>query len=420
MTKRLALALTTRDRVHLSERAIEPLIHEDIDLWVMDGSKTLQGRMWAETTGNLFGTSPHLRSNVTGGADAAIVYALTTLLNETESPYVGICENDLLLHRGWVGPTLATFARGESEGLAVGAVSARCYTDRILCQRDGYALCHNLGAGHIILTREAAACVLKFYRSHWTTGNVKVFHQLSGLDIRKWWCFRGHQHMITVDWGINSILAAHGLASLALTPSCCEMIGQDPPLHEQGLTLVTEPVEMLRNDKAFETFAERTACVRMGKLRLPDQMFCHLDDGSTLVFPHQLGALGHNEHGDWRFKWQQGFGPFAYVADPQPEQPPPTFEVPIAGPCTFMVSGGKTGGRVELVDTASGYEIATDLSPEGPTGQITNLAVSGSVAYRTVRLTALSPGINFYGIQVSEPQPTDPTWTFDHSVLPKP
>jgi hypothetical protein len=35
-------------------------------------------------------------------------------------------------------------------------------------------------------------------------------------------------------------------------------------------------------------------------------------------------------------------------------------------------------------------------------------------------LTALSPGLTFYGVQVGEPQVTDPTWTFDHSVLPKP
>jgi len=411
MTKRLALALTTRDRVHLSERAIAPLIHDDIDLWIMDGSRTTAGREWAEhnTTAN------HVRVNVTGGADAAIVYALTTLLAETDCPYVGIVENDVLLHHDWLGPTLALFERGGHEGLEVGAVSARCYADRVLCQRDGYALVHNLGAGHLILTRRAARLTLDHYRSHWTTGNVKVFNQLSGLDIRKWWAFRGAQHFITVDWGIDTILASHGLASLALTPSPVEMIGQDTPLHEQGLTLATEPVDLLRNDQAFDLFAMRTERIREGTLRLPDQRFCRLDDGTTVIFPHQIGALGGHRYGEWRMKWQQGFGPFAYVGDTAEY-----IEVPVAGPCGFYVSGGATGGRCRLVDTASGYEIEPELPPEGPDRHVPQIAVPGNVTWRTLRLTALTSGCTFYGISTIEPQPVDPTWTFDHSVLPKP
>jgi hypothetical protein len=222
--------------------------------------------------------------------------------------------------------------------------------------------------------------------------------------------------MITVDWGIDAILAAHGLASLALTPSPCEMIGQDSPLAEQGLTLATEPVELLRNDAAFDRFIDTTAAIRQCNLRLPDQTFLRLDDGSSIIFPHQLGALNGQAFGEWRSKWQQGFGPFGYVAGDEG----PFVEAEIAGSCTFMVSGGKTGGRVRLTDTQSGYEIEPDLSPEGDDGRVTNLSVPGSIAWRTMRLTACSPGVCFYGIQVSEPQPIDPTWTFDHSVLPKP
>jgi hypothetical protein len=85
-----------------------------------------------------------------------------------------------------------------------------------------------------------------------------------------------------------------------------------------------------------------------------------------------------------------------------------------------MASGGKSGARVRVTDTQSGYEIETDLNAEGEHSQVTNLAVPGNIAYRTVRLTALSPGCTFYGVQVGEPQVTDPTWMFDHSVLPKP
>lgn len=418
MTKRLALAFTTRDRVELSCRSIEPLIHPDIDLWVMDGSRTTGGIYWAEKQ-----TVKHdvtLRANVTGGADAAIVYALTTLLNETDAPYVGICENDVLLHSGWVGPTLALFDRGREEGLSVGAASARCYADRVLVQRHGYALCHNLGAGNIILTRKAARLTLNHYRSHWTTGNAKVFQALSGLDIRRYWAFRGHKHMTTVDWGFDTILAAHGLASLALTPSDVEMIGQDTPLHEQGLAIVKEPVELLRDDDAFETFCVRTQEIRQGYRRLPDQIFCCTDDGAEIIFPHQVGAIGgtHDTVGEWYFRWQQGFGPFAYVASDSLVYP--VVEIPVTGPCEIMVGGGPTGGRARVTDTQSGYEMEVDLAPEGKEQQIQNLHVPGTIHHRVIRLTALTPGITWYGVMVHEPQVRDPTWGFDHSTLPKP
>ncbi len=413
MTKRLALALGLRDRVDLAERSIGPLLHDDIDLFLIDGSRTEVARKWAED--QALRHNARLHANVTGGADAWIVYALTTLLNSSDAPYVGICENDVLLHRGWLVPTLACFDRAVSEGLEAGAVSARCYEDRILCQRDGYALCHNLGAGHIILTREAARLALSYARTSWTTENRKTFHQFSGIDIARHWAFRGDQHMVTLDWGVERVLAAHGFASLALTPSEVEMIGQDPPLHEQGLTIVKEPVEWLRNDRAFGLFALRTEFIREGKRRLPDQMFCRPDEQSQIIFPHQIGTLNGYRGQGWRLKWMQGFGPFAFVAD-QPDQ----VDVTIAGPCSFFVSGGKEGGKVRIVDIQSGYEMEPDLPPEGDTNQVMQLAVPGNIAYRTVRLTAITPGTTFYGIKVNEPQPIDPTWAFDHSVLPKP
>jgi hypothetical protein len=219
------------------------------------------------------------------------------------------------------------------------------------------------------------------------------------------------------------VLAAHGLAALALTPSPCEMIGQEPPLAEQGLVLATEPVEWLRNDAAFDLFARRTAAIREGRWCLSDQMFCRIDDGTTLIFPHQVAALGgHGLKHHWRLKWSQAFGPFAAVADYSgiENAEHPHVSVPLAGPCTFFVSGGETGGKVRLVDTHSGYEIELELAPEGEARQVMQLAVPGNVAWRPVTLTALTPGVRFYGIKVSEPQPVDPAFAFEHGELPKP
>lgn len=416
MTKRLALSLGLRDRNDLAERSIEPLLHDDIDLFLIDGSSTEKGRRWAEMWAKLRGV--HVHTNVTGGADAYICYALATMLKETEAPYVGLCENDVLLHRDWPAPTLALFERGRAEGLEVGAVSARCYEDRILCQRNGFALMHNLGAGHVIFSRRAAGIVLNYCRTHWTTSNVKTFHALSGVDIRKYWAFRGNSQAITHDWGIDTILAAHGLASLALTPTDVTMLDQD--VAAQGLKLATEPVEWLRNDLAFDRFAAATHRIRAGEWRLPDPLFLRLDDGSQMIFPHQIGALGANEHGDWRMKWKQGFGPFAYVSDPQEHEPPPTLDIPISGPCELLLSGGATGGKVRVVDTHSGYEIEPDLPPEGDTQQTLQLPLPPTPAWRAVRITALTPGVVFCGVKTREPQPLDPTWMFDPETLPRP
>lgn len=424
--KKISIAFLTRDRVDLSQQSIKPLLlNPDIDLWIIDGSQAESGRHFAETF--VPARDVNVRCNITGGADAAIVYALTTLLNETESPYVGICEQDVLLHPDWLGPTLALFERGRAEGLCVGAVSARCYDDRILCQRDGFALCHNLGSGHIILTRQAARILLDHYRSPWSIENRRTFCQLSGVDPGRYWAFGGSQQFLTVDWGFDAVLARHGLASVALCPAACQMIGQDPPLEAQGLRLADKPVELLRNDKAFYRFVHETARIRGSKISLGDQRLAYVGD-SWIAFAHQIGLLGGKYAGEWRSVWSQGFGPFCYEAyririeddGYSTTSDYPEVYVPISGTCSFIVSGGKTGGKVELTDTQSGYQVSPELPPEGPDRQTVQLAVPGVVTHRTIRLRMLTPGVRFYGVRVQEPQPYDPGWVFDYSVLPKP
>jgi len=148
------------------------------DLWWIDGSETLEGQQALEETSF---TRHH--SGIRGGADAAIVFALTAMLNHPVGyTHVGLCENDVLLAPDWFDRTMALFGKGEADGLSVGAVSARAYDDRILIQRDGYAVMHNLGAGHVVYTREAARLILDNYRSAWWPDNRAIFAQLSGID----------------------------------------------------------------------------------------------------------------------------------------------------------------------------------------------------------------------------------------------
>jgi 2-deoxy-D-gluconate 3-dehydrogenase len=123
--------------------------------------------------------------------------------------HIGLVENDVLLDKDWFDQTMALFEQGKAAGLEVGAVSARCYEDRILIQRDGYAITHNTGAGMIIFSRKAAELVLQNYRTVFTTENRLLFAQLSGIDIGAYWAFRGSQHWLVADWNFDRVLAVN-------------------------------------------------------------------------------------------------------------------------------------------------------------------------------------------------------------------
>lgn len=421
---KVAIAFSTKDRVELSEQTMVPLAprggdNEDFDLFWVDGSVTEEGENLPHTYSGHFA---HCFWNVRGGADAAIVFSLTTMLQHPNNyTHIGLVENDVLLDPDWFAPVMALFETGNSEGLVVGAVSARCYEDRILIQRENYAVCHNLGAGMVIFTREAAELVLKQFRNGWWADNRRTFMQLSGLDIGKWGAFGTNEQFVTADWHFDNVLAQHGLASLALTPAKCFMIGQIPPLAEQGLKLVTESVGSLRNESAFASFVDRTRAVREENLRL-----VHCDglclyqaaDGSRAIFPHQVASFGGKFAGDWQLKWAQGFGPFAWKARLSWEAPA-MLTVPISGPCTFLVSGGEKGGKAEIVDKASGYKVSPDLPPEQNMQHVLSLPVPAGISYREIVLTT-TPGVTFYGIQVRDPQPWLPEVKFTHATLPPP
>lgn len=411
-----AICFFTKDRVELSRRTIEPLLRilaadGGFDLWWFDGSDTPAGEQFMLDS---MGSGRFCRSNVRGGPDAAVVYALTTALaHPAKYTHIGFVENDVLLDPDWFPQTMDLFETGTREGLEVGAVSARCYADRILCQRDGYALVHNLGWGTQIMTRQAATLALRNIRTSWTLENRRTFSQLSGLDIGSSWAFRTAEHHLCADWGNDRILAASGLASLALTPTLVSMIGQTPSLADQGLTLVHEPVEARRDDKAFDRFVMNTALIRSGLLKIPgcDPWF-HADDG-IIIFAHFFRTLpGFELSGDWRHKFAQGFGPFAMrgLVDA-------SITLELSGPVKFMLSGGPKGGQAQVEDLKSGYVVRPTLNPEVD-GNILQAVVPASVSTRRVRVTVLKGEVVLYGVHCREPQAQAQGWVFEHSALP--
>ena len=418
---KLAISMLTCDRVELTRQSIKPLLEGTIagryHLFICDGSTSEENEkaIWEMSY-----PAGHMIANVRGGAGAAIVYALTMMLAHEENyDAVGLIESDVLLLDGWLA-VLDLFSQGAADGLAVGCGSARCFVDRVLFQKDRFAVMHNTGAGCIILTRQAAQIVLDTFRTGWTTDNRRIFSQLCGVDIASYWAFRANEHALTADWHWDATLAAHGLASLALTPSPCEMIGQVPPLNEQGLHIVgAEPtgfeIPSVHDEEAFDRYRDSLRDIGEGRFSVGvETKFWHEpNNGTWTYFPHQMAMLGGTYVGDWKLRELRGWGTFGWEA-----YGTAALSVPVFGTVGVLVSGGKTGGKVEIADDQSGFKAEPELPPEGDTGQVLQTMVPGGLNYRNIRITALTPGVVFYGLQSREKQPCLPNVSFDHSTLP--
>jgi hypothetical protein len=405
---KVAIAYFTKDRVDLTRRTIEPLREENgYDLWWFDGSDTEEGRdLW-----EVLDCTCELASSVRGGPDRAVCYALTLLLNHEHGyDYIGLIENDVLLPDDWFDRTFALFKLGTNEGLQVGAVSTRAYLDRVLAQRDGYALMHNLGWGTQIMTRGAAKLALRNMRTGWTLDNRRIFSVLADDDIGRWWAFRAFEHNIGPDWWNDAMLANHGYASLALTPSPVEMIGQNPPLAEQGLAIVIRPDIQPNDKRRFETFKERSALARNGELQMPNSRFWRGPDQSTTIYAHQLGHLGACWEGDWTHRAHVGAGPFARRA----ASAGAVLKVPVLGPCSVLLTGGDRGAHWKI--SAGAFRSTPSLPPEGNLMWV-DIPDSGA-SYREVMVEAGTPGGVIYGIRCRDDQPRVP-YTFDWSQLPR-
>lgn len=414
---KVAIAFSTKNRLDKMERSIEPLIQPDnFDLFVVDGSTEPESLHFIEELENHANGHTFVRRDITGGSCRAIVYALTLLLeHENQYDYVGLVESDVLLDGDWFDATMHLFGHAE---LPVGAASARCYEDRILIQRDGYAIMHNLGAGMIMFTREAASIVLRQYRTHMTTENRRIFSLASGIDIGPFWAFKGSDHMLVADWGYDRHLVEHGLCSLALTPAKAT---QMEDIARMGLTMAAGPVKERENPEAYKIFRDT-----LRGLELPKQAFGHLFHANTHVyFPHQISMIGGNYAGGWQFKWSLGWGCFAWQAGPNVagfwQDGPPIMTVPLMGPCEVIVSGGSKGARCKVEDEFSGFSCEPTVDPEGEGRNMLAIAVPGNYTYRHVKLTALTPGLCFFGVRTAEAQPSIPGDSFNfHSLPPLP
>jgi hypothetical protein len=243
-----------------------------------------------------------------------------------------------------------------------------------------------------------------------------VFCQLSGIDIGPFWAFRHGNHSLVADWHWDAVLAAHGYASVAPVPSYVEMIGQNPPLAEQGLVVVKEPVAERIDNTGFERYRDRLRAVREDRFKVNvETRFQQNDDGITYL-PHQWHMLGGKFAGEWRFKETRGLGEFGYVSSDHNCR----CVVPVFGLASLLVSSQNDNAQIEIVDEYSGYRVAPILPKAGPQTQALQIPLPGNIAYRNIHISPLAPGICLYRLITRDPQPTQGPLFFDHSILPEP
>lgn len=405
---KVAISYTTMyDKEMIRQSLPRVTMNPAYDLHIVDGSIDV----WRPASNGLKYYTFH--SGVRGGADAALAFCLSMMLkHEANYTHVGIVEMDVLLDEDWFEPTMALFEKGKQDGFEVGAVSPRSYVDRVLIQRDGYAVMHNLGAGVVIFTRAAAESILRSFRTHWFSDNVRLFGSLAGIDLRTYAAFRGNEQWVTTDWGWDAQLAAHGLASLALTPAKCQMIGQKIPLEQQGLELTTGSNNGLHSEKAFIDYRDNLAKIRDGTHKPGWPYAIHRDGAGMLFFPHQLGSLEAQWQGNLELVWSQGFGPFNYRAG----EGGASLSALISGSCSFLCHGGSTGAAVAIEDARSGFRTEPNLPASG--AEFISISVPGGPIPRIIRMK-LSEGAVFCGLRTMDAQMIDTSFRFDWAQLPE-
>lgn len=311
----VGIAFSSKERAAFTRESFPALLAEgDFDILWVDGSKTEEARALPFSYA-ASGRITEIHQNVGGGADAAILYALSLLLEKGYSK-IGLLENDVKLLPGWHAKTFGLFARGAADGLQVGAVSARCHAERILVPRGDYALMFNLGAGMIVLTREAVEHILDYYRTA-TTGEVAfLFSHYTGLPFPVPWQVQDEKvaHIPAIrstgDWMFEVSFLPAGLVALAPTPTLAHNL-DDPHRHP-----LQETAAAAQAGFNWQGLCTKLQAVRTGMADDPVRgLMNHYDVVAKewRAYPHHIAkALPDAFSGPWKTRWSKFMGPFGF------------------------------------------------------------------------------------------------------------
>lgn len=298
---------STKNRCELSAQTAPTALSEaDSDGFWLDGSNTPEGCEFPFSVADRLPALREIHRGVDGGPDRAIVYGLSYLLARGYK-YLALVENDVLLSPEWLPAAISAMQRAAADGLRVGAATVRTYDRRILFVRPGYAVMFNIGAGMLVLTRDAAEAVLATYRS--TSGReiIRVCKKMTDGEIGQI-CERGmsEAYLYSADWFFDCALMQMGLASVGTLPALARNIDAD-----QAATLGIQPVSEAQPAAGlapalFRIYQRNLYCAAQTADSIGYCFDPQLD--RFIVFPHQFAPQAYS--GEWKMKWRQAFGPF--------------------------------------------------------------------------------------------------------------
>ncbi len=298
---------STKNRCGLSAQTAPCALSEsDCDGFWVDGSDTTEGREFPFSVADRLPALREIHRGVDGGPDRAIIYGLSYLLARGYK-YLALVENDVLLTPEWLPTAISAMQRASADGLRVGAATVRTFDRRILFVRPGYAVMFNIGAGMIVLTREAAEALLATYRSTSAREISAVCRKMTQGEISRI-CEPGLQEefLYSADWFFDCALMQMGFASVGALPAMARNIDADHSV-TLGLRPASEAQPAAGLDPGLFRIYQRNLWLAAQTADAVGYCFdTRLD--RFFVFPHQLASTAYV--GEWQVKWKQCFGPF--------------------------------------------------------------------------------------------------------------
>jgi hypothetical protein len=384
---------STKNRCELSARTAPGALSEsDCDGFWLDGSDTIEGREFPHSLADRLPALREIHRGVDGGPDRAIVYGLSYLLARGYK-YLALVENDVLVTPEWLPAAISAMQRASADGLRVGAATVRTFDRRILFVRPGYAVMFNIGAGMIVLTREAAEAVLATYRS--TSGREisRVCRKMTQGEISQI-CEPAlrEEYRYGADWFFDCALMQLGFASVGALPAMARNIDGDHAA-ALGVRPVSEAQPAAGLDPSLFRIYRRNLWWAAQTADAVGYCFDPQLD-RFIVFSHQLTSTAYS--GEWQAKWQQSFGPFEL----QPTNAGDALRWQlVSGSCDVVFRATDENKRVRITAGGSANDFihprAGSFSVRVPDAGRESLPIEVQV----------DPGVAIGGILFTEPQP---------------
>ncbi len=234
---RVGFALSSKDRVAFTRQTLKAMDRESgFDIVWNDGSEEAEARALPKNFHFQNARLVEVNYDVRGGPDPCIRFGLERLLH-LGYDYVGLMENDILVHPGWFRHLMNLFALAAHDGIVCGAATVRSYGSRVIEHRSGYSINWGTGAGMILFSRPAAEVILHQYsKLKMSTSSITNFYsRLFRLDLNlavQDSAGRAVQGAVwlTLDWGYTPLLYLHGYTSVGSIPSLAHDL-EFPPGH---------------------------------------------------------------------------------------------------------------------------------------------------------------------------------------------